>query len=163
MMSIGAGLLTLFTVDISQPKWVAFQFIYGLGIGLGFQQGTVVAQAVLPMSEIPIGTALVLFVQMLGGALFVSVGQNLFSNNLVKNLLALDIPGLNPQVIVQAGATGIRELVDSSRLPEVLVAYNEALLKTFQLALILSCLSILGAVGIEWRSMRGKKVEHVAA
>lgn len=163
VMSIGAGLLTLFTVETSQPKWVGFQFIYGLGVGFGFQQGTVAAQAVLPISEVPIGTALVLFVQMLGGALFVSVAQNIFSNNLVKNLLALDIPGLNPQVIVQAGATSIRHLVDPSRLPEVLVAYNDALVKTFQIALIMSCLSILGAVGIEWKSMKGKKVETVAA
>ena len=156
IMSVGAGLLTLLTVDISSAHWAGFQFVYGLGVGLGFQQGGIAAQAVLPLVDVSIGTATVMFVQMLGGALFVSVAQNLFTNNLVKNLTALDIPGFDPQAIVHAGATSLRQVVDPTRLPEVLVAYNEALVKAFQLALIMSCLSILGAVGIEWRNINQK-------
>ncbi|KFY01036.1 hypothetical protein O988_02960 [Pseudogymnoascus sp. VKM F-3808] len=156
VMSVGAGLLTLLKVDSSKGAWVGFQFIYGLGVGLGFQQGGVAAQAVLKFSDVPIGTAVVLFVQILGGAVFVGVAQNLFTNNLVKNLTALNIPNFDPQSIVHAGATNLRHMVDPARLPEVLVAYNSAIMKTFQLGLILSCLSILGAVGVEWRSMKAK-------
>ncbi|KFY49808.1 hypothetical protein V495_00459 [Pseudogymnoascus sp. VKM F-4514 (FW-929)] len=156
VMSIGAGLLTLLKVDSSKGAWVGFQFIYGLGVGLGFQQGGVAAQAVLKFSDVPIGTAVVLFVQILGGAVFVGVAQNLFTTNLVKNLTALNIPNFDPQSIVHAGATNLRHMVDPARLPEVLVAYNSAIMKTFQLGLILSCLSILGAVGVEWRSMKAK-------
>ncbi|OBT79326.1 hypothetical protein VF21_01842 [Pseudogymnoascus sp. 05NY08] len=156
VMSIGAGLLTLLKVDSSKGAWVGFQFIYGLGVGLGFQQGGVAAQAVLKFSDVPIGTAVVLFVQILGGAVFVGVAQNLFTNNLVKNLTALHIPNFDPNEIVHAGATNLRHMVAPERLPEVLVAYNAAIMKTFQLGLILSCLSILGAVGVEWKSMRAK-------
>ncbi|KAM0544814.1 hypothetical protein ACHAPJ_011644 [Fusarium lateritium] len=158
VMSVGAGMITTFTVDTPQAKWVGYLFIYGLGVGLGFQQGGVAAQAVLPLRDVSIGTAMVMFVQMLGGALFVSVAQNIFTNELVKNLMALGIPDLHPEAIVHAGATSLRAMVDPSALPEVLLAYNAALVKTFQLALILSCLSVLGAIGIEWKSVKGKEL-----
>jgi hypothetical protein len=70
-MSIGAGLITTFTVGISQANSMRFLFLYGLGAGLGFQQGGVAAQAVFPFSKVSIGTAIVMFLQMLGGSLFV--------------------------------------------------------------------------------------------
>ncbi|KAJ4258162.1 hypothetical protein NW762_008303 [Fusarium torreyae] len=158
VMSVGAGMITTFTVDTPQAKWVGYLFIYGLGVGLGFQQGGIAAQAVLPLRDVSIGTAMVMFVQMLGGALFVSVAQNIFTNELVTNLMALGIPDLHPEAIVHAGATSLRAMVDPSALPEVLLAYNAALVKTFQLALILSCLSVLGAMGVEWKSVKGKEL-----
>ncbi|KOC17637.1 aflT / aflT / transmembrane protein [Aspergillus flavus AF70] len=154
IMSIGAGCLTLFTVDIAQSKWIGFLFLYGIGVGFGFQQGAVAVQAVLPMAQVPIGTALIWFVQMLGGALFTSVAQNIFSTHLAENLANLQLPGLDPEAIVGAGATGFRQLVQPEYMDQVLVAYNAALLDVFQVALICSCLSILGAVGIEWRSVK---------
>ena len=43
-------------------------------------------QTVLDISLVPIGTSIVIFVQTLGGALFVSIGQNVFPNKLVKGL-----------------------------------------------------------------------------
>lgn len=101
---------------------------------------------------------MVMFVQILGGALFVSVTQNMFTNKLVENLVALEIPGLDPQTIVNSGVTSVRNLVDSSRLAEVLSTYNLALVETFKIALILSCSSIFGAFGIEWKNMKGKKL-----
>ena len=95
--------------------------------------------------------------QIFGGALFASVAQNLFSTNLIEGILALGIEGFDPQVIVSAGATNLRNVVDPADLPMVLVAYNAAIVKTFQIGLILSCLSIFGAVGIEWKSVKGLK------
>ncbi|PYI27835.1 MFS general substrate transporter [Aspergillus indologenus CBS 114.80] len=163
IMSLGAGLITTFTVDISQAKWVGFLFLYGLGVGFGFQQGGVSAQAVLPLARVSVGTAIVMFLQILGGSLFVSVAENIFTKHLIANIAALEIPGLSPEAVVGAGATGFRALVSAEDLPAVLVAYNDALAKVFQLALILGCLSLLGAVGVEWRSMKGKKVEVAAA
>lgn len=163
IMSIGAGLCNLFTVETSQAQWVGFTFLYGFGVGLGFQQGAVAAQAVLKFRDVPIGTAVVLFVQILGGAVFVAVAQNLFSTHLISGVLALKIPGLNPEDIIHAGATGLRAVVDPARLPEVLVVYNEAIVKTFQLGLILSCLSILGAVAVPWKRVPQASQTMIAA
>ncbi|KAJ6005390.1 MFS general substrate transporter [Penicillium sp. IBT 35674x] len=161
--SIGAGLITTFTIDISQAKWVGFMFIYGIGAGCGFQQGGVAAQTVLSLRDAPIGTAVVMFLQMLGGALFTTVAQTIFTTRLVKNLTALNMPGLDPSDIVHAGATGLWRMVTSDQLPRVLEAYNDALMHVFQLALNVGCVSIVGALGVEWRSVKGKKIEAVVA
>ncbi|KAL4740438.1 MFS general substrate transporter [Aspergillus similis] len=163
IMSIGAGLITTFTVDVSQAKWVGYLFLYGLGVGFGFQQGGVAAQAVLPLSKVSIGTAIVMFLQMLGGSLFVSVAQNIFTKELISNLEALDIPNFSPTDVVNGGATSVRSIVSEAVLPEVLLAYNDALVKVFQLALIMGCLSLLGAVGIEWKNMKGTKEDEAGA
>ena len=156
VMSIGAGLLFTFNVNTSQAAWVGYKFIYGLGVGLGFQQSGVAAQAVLATKDVSVGTAVVLFLQIFGGALFVAVAQNLFTNTLVEGILAIHIPNFDPQIIVSAGATNLRNVVDPQYLPAVLVAYNAAIVKTFELGMILACISIFGAVGVEWKSVKGK-------
>lgn len=160
IMSVGVGLITTFTVDVSQAKWAGFLFLHGLGVGFGFQQGPVAAQAVLPLSKVSIGTSIVMFLQMIGGSLFVSVAQNIFTKELISNLAALDIPNFSPSDVASGGATSVRSIVSESVLPQVLVAYNDALVKVFQIALILGCLNLIGALGIEWKSMKPKKVEN---
>ncbi|KAK3337625.1 major facilitator superfamily domain-containing protein [Cercophora scortea] len=161
--SIGAGLTLLLTPDSSQAAWAGYTFLYGFGTGLGFQQGGVAAQAVLPFADVSVGTAVVLFVQILGGAVFVSVAQNTFANRLVENIVALGIPNLDVSSIIRAGATGIRNVVDAEHLPAVIVAYNDALLQAFRVGLILSALSIIGAVGVEWKSVKGKNMPGAGA
>ena len=162
LMSIGAGLLTTLTPDSGAAKWIGYQLLFGFGTGLGFQQPVIAAQTVLKLDDIPIGTATLLFIQLLGGALFVSVGSNIFTNKLISNL-AVAVPNLSPEVIVSAGATSLKKVVPTQDLPAVLLAYNAALTKTFQIALVLGCLSGLGAAFIEWRSVKGKKIEMGAA
>lgn len=157
-MSIGAGLLTTLQVDSSSAHWIGYQILFGLGSGWGFQQTAVAAQTVLALVDIPIGTAIMVFVQLLGGAMFVTIAQNVFTNNLVSGILAINIPNVNAKVIVQSGATRLRTEIPSVDLPAVLVAYNAALIKTFQVALCMACLTLLGAAGMEWRSVKNKKV-----
>jgi hypothetical protein len=44
-------------------------------------------------------------------------------------------------------------------LAEVKLQYNHAIIGNFRIVLITTCLSALGAIFLEWRSMKGKKVE----
>jgi EmrB/QacA subfamily drug resistance transporter len=151
--SIGAGLLTTWTVDTGTGKWIGYQILFGAGIGMGMQQSIITAQAVLPMADVPIGTCVMQFFQMFGGSLFVSVAQNTFTNHLVSGLTG--IGGIDPQQIVNAGATEITTLIhDPSIVHEVQVAYNSALTQAFLVALIMNCLAALGAVGVKWQSVK---------
>lgn len=160
--SIGAGLLTTWETDTSTGKWIGYQILYGVGVGLGMQQALVSAQTVLPLEDVPTGTALTVFAQMFGGALFVSVAENRFTNTLIGGLEK--IPGIDATAVVSKGATQIGSLItDPDVLHEVRVVYNGALTKAFQVALIMSCLSVLGTIGMEWKSVKGKKVEVVGA
>lgn len=80
LMAIGAGLLTTFDPSTGSPKWIGFQVLFGAGVGFGMQQPLIAVQAVLPARDVPIGTAMIMFCQTLGGALFISVAQNVFTN-----------------------------------------------------------------------------------
>ena len=152
-LSIGAGLLTTFTPNTPTSKWIGYQILYGIGLGFGIQQSNVAAQTVLKKQDVPIGTSLMFFTQTLGGSLFASVGQNIFSNRLVKDLVTL--PGIkSASAIVSTGATDIRHVVESQYLPQVLNAYNKALTDVFKVPLALACFSIVGALAMEWRSVK---------
>src|SRR5947209_6209883 len=54
LQSIGAGLLTTFTVDTGHSKWIGYQIVYGFGVGLAMQQPLIAVQTVLPIADIPV-------------------------------------------------------------------------------------------------------------
>jgi len=153
VMSIGAGMLTTFTVSTSSSAWIGYQVLFGLGAGFGMQQSNLAVQACLPRKDVPTGSAIIFFFQNLGGALFVSVGQNVFLGRLIPNLTG--VGNIDPAVIVNTGATALRGVVDPSKLDAVLHAYNAALMGGPMIAaVVVACLAILGAVGVEWKSVK---------
>jgi hypothetical protein len=162
LMAIGAGMLTTFEVDSNSPRWIGYQFLFGAGVGFGMQQTLVVVQTALPAADVPIGTAIMMFTQTLGGALFISVGQNVFTNQLIKNLASV-VPDLDPKLVLSVGATELKNAIPKQFLPGVLTAYNLALTQTFYVSVAAGALSILGAAFVEWKSMKGKQVVMHAA
>jgi MFS family permease len=150
--AIGAGLLTTLSINTLVGQWIGYQILYGYGLGSSSQAPNMAAQTVLPRNEVSIGVSLMLFAQTLFGAIFVSVGQNVLDNQLAKRLAG--ISSITPQQIETAGATGIFNIILPQDHAAALEAYNDSLRVCFQVALILSCLSILGALGMEWRSVK---------
>ncbi|CRG91957.1 Putative HC-toxin efflux carrier TOXA [Talaromyces islandicus] len=163
LSSIGAGLLTTFKVDTGHPQWIGYQFIFGAGIGFGMQQTMVAVQACLEGPDVAIGTAIIVFSQTLGGALFIAVAQNIFQNQLVSNVAAAHIQGLNPALVLATGATELKNVFPDKVLPAVLTAYNNALDHTFYVSTGTACVTLIGALCIEWKSVKGKKIEMAPA
>ncbi|KAJ7485668.1 DHA14-like major facilitator [Mycena latifolia] len=157
-MGVGAGLISTFDISTEHTHWIGFQVIFGLGVGFGLQQPVMAVQTVLRLQDIPIGTSLINCMQMLGGALFVSVGQNIFTNKLTTGI-AGQVPGVNPAIVLRVGATSLRNSIDSEHLPAVLAVYNQSLVSAFYVAVALACLSVVGALAIEWKSVKGKNIE----
>jgi hypothetical protein len=162
LMAVGAGLLSTFETDTSSAKWIGYQFIFGAGVGFGMQQTLIAVQTVLPAADIPIGTAFMMFSQTLGGALFISVGQNVFTNQLIKNLQHA-VPDVNPSLVLTVGATELKNQIEARFLPGVIVAYNLALTQTFYVSAATGAMSIVGAVFVQWKSMKGKNIEMAMA
>lgn len=119
-----------------------------------FQAPNLAAQTVLQTHDVPIGTVLMLSSQLLSGAIFVSVGQNVLDGELLRELAGL--PGFDASTILSSGATTITALPEPMK-STVLVAYNAALRKVFRVRLIMTCLTIFGAATLEWRSVKGKR------
>ena len=152
LMSIGAGLITTWRVDTGHAKWIGYQVIFGLGLGTGMQQSSLAAQAILSQIDVPTGVSIMFLAQNLGGAIFISVGQSVFTNHLVSGLSA--IAGIDASQILASGATGVRSAVSSSQLTTVLMTYNDALVKAFIVALAVSCFSLVPALGMEWKNVK---------
>ncbi|KAF2710532.1 MFS general substrate transporter [Pleomassaria siparia CBS 279.74] len=162
LMSIGAGLLTTFETDSGHSKWIGYQFLFGAGVGFGMQQALIAIQATLKSIDIPVGTAIMIFSQTLGGALFISVAQNVFTNQLIKNLSAT-VPDFDSAIVLGVGATELKDQIPVKFLAGVLNAYNKTLTETFYVSVACAVFSIFGAAFVEWKSMKGKKVEMHAA
>lgn len=161
-MATGTGLLTTLHVDSGNAQWIGYQFIFGAGVGFGLQSALTAAQTALPLEDIAVGTATIMFCENLSAAIMVSVAQNVFSNQLVKNLTSY-VPTIDPSTILSAGATQIKTQVSSEFYSAILLAYNRALTHTFYVGVGLSCCALLGAVWLEWLSVKGKQVENSSA
>lgn len=149
-MSVGSGLITTWAVDTGSGKWIGYQIILGFGLGMGMQVATLGAQTVLDRKDVPIGMTLMFFMQQLGGAIFVSVGLNVLNDQLTRRLPASYALG-----IARMGATEFLKTAPADELKIVLQAYNEALREVFIVGTCLSCISLLGAVFIEFKSVKG--------
>lgn len=162
LCAIGTGLMTTFEIDTGSPKWIGYQIIYGFGVGLGMQQALITVQAVLPLKDVPMGATLAMFCQTFGGALFVSVGQNVFNNRLIDQIVA-NVQGVDPSIILYVGATSLKEAIPPQFLQGIQEAYNTALTETFYIAVAMVCLGGIGAVFVEWKSVKGMKPGVAAA
>ena len=154
LCSIGAGLLTTISPSSGHNAWIGYQILYGLGIGCGFQTSTLPAQNVLPRADVPLGVALMFFMQQLGGSVFLGVSQNIFSSRLVDSLSG--IAGLDTETIINTGATALRTIVPLDQLETVIHAYGDALTRVFILTAALSACTILGSLAVEWKRVKGK-------
>lgn len=149
---IGAGLLTTLQVNISDARSIGYQVVYGWGLGMAMQSPNLAAQAVLGRKDAPVGMTLLIFTQQLAGAIFLSVGQNVLNTQLIEQLSGL--AGFDPSLLREIGATTLITALPESLRADVLHGYNEALRKVFQVALIMTCLVILGAAAMEWKSVK---------
>ncbi|TGO43924.1 hypothetical protein BCON_0719g00030 [Botryotinia convoluta] len=150
---VGAGLLTTLQVNSGPKEWMSWPVVFGSGLGLGMQQISLAVQACLPDEDVPIGLALIPFFQTLGDTIFVTVSQVIFSHELVKNLSALNLPSLPTSLILHTGATELRTLIPAQYRPEVLSAYNAAIMKGFFVAIITSALTIFTGLTLEWKML----------
>lgn len=162
IMAIGAGLLSTLKVDSGAGMWIGYQIVFGVGVGMGMQNSLIAVQATLPTKDIPIGTAIIMFSQTLGGALFISVAQNIFATRLLSNVISV-VPGIDPSLVINTGATELKNNIAKEFLPSVQIAYNRSLSNTFYVAAATAALSIFGSVFLEWKSIKGKKIEMAAA
>jgi hypothetical protein len=152
--------LTTLSVSSGSPEWIGFQFLFGAGVGLGLQTSFAAPQCALPIEDVAIGTAIVMFLENLCAAVFVSVGQNVFGNQLSKNI-GIYAPGVvDAGKLIEGGATEVKSLVlgqGESAYRAVLVAYNKALTETFYVGVGLSVVAVLGVVAMEWVNVKKEK------
>ncbi|KAI5458579.1 major facilitator superfamily domain-containing protein [Mariannaea sp. PMI_226] len=152
----GSALITTWTPEISEGKWIGYQILTGFGLGLCLQQPNIAVQRVLSDKDIPIGTSILNFFVFLGGTIFVAVSQTLLESQLIKRLTRI-VPDLDPASLAGSGATSLQHLVPHDKLGEALKAYNDSMKSIWYLALGLCAVTFIGAFGLEWKSVKAEK------
>ncbi len=158
VFAVGSGLLHTLKVHSSTGTWIGYQIVAGAGAGACVQIPFIAVQVVLKKKDMPVGNAVAIFFNSLGGAISISIAQNIFSNGLVKEIPKYT-KGVDPYKIIAAGATHIREVTPPSQLAGVLHAYNIAVTNSYILAIACACIAFLLSFGFEWKSVKGKKLE----
>ena len=162
LTSIACGLFTTFEVDTGSPQWIGYQVIFGLGVGFFITAPMIAVQSVLSPEDTPIGLSTVTFFQMFGGALFAALSQTVFNEQLLKQLMR-NVPDIDIQALLMAGTVGIHKVASLEQLPGVLQSYNVALMDTFYLGAATSAVAFCVALGLPWKSVKGKSLTGSAA
>ena len=117
----------------------------------------VAVQNTLQPKEIPTATAMIMFGQTFGGALFLSFADTIFTNSL-RSLLTTEVPGVNVGKVVNAGAYEFRKVVPRAALPGVLRVYSISVDRVFYMCVGLAgaCFAFAWLMG--WKDIRKKNV-----
>lgn len=102
------------------------------------------------------GISFVTFSQFMGSAVALAVGNAIFTGALKQDLPKF-VPNVDASIVLEAGATGFREVVPEEELPGVLLAYVSSIDKEFYLSLGLAIASFCFAWGMGWKDIRPKK------
>lgn len=151
LMSLGYGLSTTLGPDSPAAAWVGFQLLAGAGVGAGLQQPLMAVQAVLPLRDVPTGTAIVVFLQTLGGAVSVSAGQAVFSNTVLRS--AGDIPGVDAKGMLETGGEVRGAMVG---------VYNAGITRAFWVCAFAAAGTVVGSGLVQWKSVKAKRAPGCA-
>lgn len=150
---VGSSMTTTFYTTSPVGQWIGYQIPLAAGAGLGIQQAHTAAQTVLAADDVPTGAVVLIFAQILGGTIWLSVAQNVLTNQLVGGLVGM-APGLDADAILAMGATGLRAAAGAEYLGDVERVYNSALTKVFLCSVALAAGALVASLGMEWRSVK---------
>ncbi|KAI1770195.1 MFS general substrate transporter [Hypoxylon cercidicola] len=161
--SVGCGLLSLLTPVSSTGRWIGFQIIMGAGRGLGTAVPVLAIQNSMNSVNrdlVPAAVSTLVFLQMFSAAVMIIISQTILTNSLV-DLVPQDAPGVDPQLVINAGttATDLRQAVGLDRLPGVLWAYSRSLQRVWYFAAGISALAFVVGWWLGWGNFRKKANE----
>ncbi|KAI1215167.1 putative MFS multidrug transporter [Annulohypoxylon truncatum] len=157
--TVAAGLISTWAPDTETGLWIGYQIIYGLR-GCGIQVGLFALQYALPPAQSALGTAFLIFCQNFSAAVFAVVGNTIFTQTLLKEIVRL-APSVDPQAALAAGgsAEAVRSLVPqgSPELAGVIQAFATAFDTVCYMLIACAGLSFVASFGMGWVDVRKKK------
>lgn len=116
----------------------------------------VAVQNALPPAQVSVAMSVLIFSQTLSGAVFLTFANVIFDNGL-KTLVPQYAPSIDPEVLIAAGASGIRKVVTGNNLAGVLRAYCASIDHVFYMAAALGVCIFASSWGMGWKDVRKKK------
>ena len=157
--TIGTGLIYTLDIGSSSGKWIGYQILAGIGMGVSFQIPIIVAQGTAVPTDLSSVSSIILFFQCVTGAVFISIAQTLFTNKLLQEV-ARNLPDVNPLKVVLTGATELRGAFSADELPGILRAYMAGLKDAYILGIALAgvaCVVAFITIAIDNRNLQVKE------
>lgn len=155
-MPVAAGLMTTYSLETSLAQIILYSGFAGFSGGIGFQGSQAAVQVALSIEDVNLGIGVILFGQSMGPAVFIAIAQVLFTSKLTSSLSAI-LPDLTPQYIQERGLGDITKGVPSNLQDMVLIGVNQSLTQTWYLTVGLACMTMVGSLLIERRSVKEKQ------
>lgn len=100
--------------------------------------------------------SILMFSQTLFGAMCLTFAHVVFSSGL-ESSLSKYAPNVNPVAIINAGATGIRDVASDQDLTGVTKAYADGVDHVFYMGVALGICCVITCSGMGWKDVRKKK------
>lgn len=155
LAAVGAGLLYTLQIHTPTGRWIGYQILAGSGLGLVFQVPVIVSQAVVKPSDLSSVSAMILFFQTIGGAIFVSAAEAGFTNRLV-HVLPHTAPGVDMHKVIVTGASDLRTVFTPHQLPGILDAYMAGLRVPFAIVIVCLCLAFVVSFVPRWENIKDR-------
>ncbi|EEP78531.1 predicted protein [Uncinocarpus reesii 1704] len=155
LVTIGSGLIYTFEIDTPTGKWIGYQILMGTGAGLAIQVPVIVNQALVEPPDLASITAITMFLQTMGAAIWVSASQAGWVNKLLDRLPQV-APNVNPELVVATGAAELHKVFQGDDLQGVLIAYMDGLKVVFLLCIAISAVSFVASLFMRPKNIKGK-------
>ncbi|KAI0405258.1 major facilitator superfamily domain-containing protein [Xylaria palmicola] len=160
--AIGSGLISTWGPNTSTGMWIGYQIVYGIR-GCGIQLAIVAIQNALPAKQSQLGVSFLVFCQTLSAAVFVVVGNTIFTQSLIDGTRRF-VPSVDPTDVLRAGgsADAIRSLVPpgSPELAGLLKAFSRSFDTVCYLMIALTSISAIASFGMGWIDTRPAKTQE---
>lgn len=149
LTATGIGMLSTLTPESHFAAWVGYQAIAGIGIGLGIPMPITATKMVSDLNLASTVISACLFMQAIGGAMLVSVGQSIFIN---KFLASLEVHSADLVAVLSSGLTDLRNATGSP--DDVKLVYNSSLTYSLVAGAAAAAASVIGSLIFGWESLR---------
>ncbi|KAF7585593.1 hypothetical protein BBP40_010495 [Aspergillus hancockii] len=157
LLTIGCGLLYTLKPGSPARHWVGYQVLTSVGFGLVLQVPYTVVQAVLKPEDVPMGNAFLLFSMGLGGSIALSIGQNIFSTTLVRQLSKYPSLANLTGSVLGIGATDLGSVVSHQNMKQLIDIYSHAITQTFLLPVCAGALAFFFSLGMERKRLHERR------
>lgn len=155
LSAVGCGMIYTLDVDSPSSEWIGYQALVGIGLGLIFQIPVIVAQSLVKPADLSSVSAIILFFQTMGGAIWISAAQAIFTNKLISGI-ATSAPGVNPGLVLATGATDLRHVFSGADLDGIVHSYMEGLRGGYGICIACTALAVFVSFAPRWESLKGK-------
>ncbi|KAI0403185.1 major facilitator superfamily transporter [Xylaria palmicola] len=159
--AVACGLISTWKPNTSTAEWIGYQILFGLR-GMALQVAVIAVQHAVTPADSPVAITFLIFAQNLLAAIFIIVGNAIFTQTLARQVPAL-APSVSSQAALAAGggAEAVRALLPpgSPELDGLLLAYSRSINAIFYLLAAVAVVCFAAAWGMGWVDIR--KMEAV--